>query len=175
MQRVVSPLIAFALALTIAASGTAGTSGDLHAEGGFADAKLGEPIESFVGLELIGRDPTSRTETYIRRSDDLQVGGAEVEGITYSFYAGRLYFISVQMTGRRNAESVLAALERAFGSAIVTGSRPNERIWPGGKVFVLYDLDPKTQRGMAAMTSTPIHARMRTDRGAVPAPIVPGR
>jgi hypothetical protein len=175
MQRVASPLIALALVLSFATSGAAGTSGALHAEGGFADAKLGDPIESFDGLELIGRDAAARTETYIRRSDDLRVGGGEVDGITYSFYAGRLYFISVQMTGRGNSESVLAALERTFGSGIETGTRPNERIWPGGSFFVLYDLDPKTQRGMAAMTSTPIHARMRIDRGSAPGQVAPGR
>ena len=62
------------------------------------------------------------------------------------------------MSGERNAAGLLHALEQTFGDGIVTGTRPNERIWPGGEVFVLYDLDAETGRGMAAMTSTPIHA-----------------
>jgi hypothetical protein len=78
------------------------------------------------------------------------------------------------MTGRTNAESVLAALERTFGTGIETGTRPNERIWPGGKVFVLYDLDAETQRGVAAMTSSAIHARLRHARNARPARIDDG-
>ena len=166
MLRAVAPLLAFVLALALSAPGGAGALGDLHEEGGFVDAKLGDPIESFTGLDLIGKDEAAGTETYIRRSDTFQVGGAKVDGVTYSFYEGRLYFISVQMTGSQNSESVFAALERTFGPGIETGNRPNEHIWPGGKVFVVYDFDPETQRGMAAMTSASIQARMRLDRSA---------
>jgi hypothetical protein len=97
------------------------------------------------------------------------VGGAGIDSITYSFYQGRLYFISLRMTGKTNADAVLAALEAAFGSSSETGMHPNERIWPGGSHFVLYDFDRTTNRGMAAMTSTPIHAQMRQERTAVPA------
>jgi len=170
MLRAAAPLLAFAVALALSEPVGAGALGDLYKEGGFVDAKLGDPIESFTGLTLIGKDEAARTETYIRRSDYFQVGGAKVDGVTYSFYEGRLYFISVQMTGRQNAEAVLAALERTFGPGVETGNRPNEHIWPREKVFVLYDLDPETNRGMAAMTSTSIQARMRLDRGAPPSP-----
>jgi len=141
-----------------------------NCSGGFVDAQLGDPIESFTGLTLIGTDETARTKTYIRRSDDFRVGGVAVDGVTYSFYEGRLYFISVQMTGRQDAESVFAALEQTFGPGIETGTRPHEHIWPGGNVFVLYDFDPETNRGLAAMTSAPIQARIRLDRARLGRP-----
>jgi hypothetical protein len=166
MLRVAAPLLACALVLGLSTPVGAGALGELCKDGGFVDAKLGDPIESFTGLRLIGKDEAAGTETYIRHSDYFQVGGAKVDGVTYSFYEGRLYFISIQMTGRKNSESVLAALEQTFGPGVETGNRPNEHIWPGEKVFVLYDLDPETDRGMAAMTSTPIQARMRLDRGS---------
>ena len=149
----------------------AGSLGDLSEDGGFVDARLGDPIESFVGLERIGGDPEARTETYIRNSDTFTVGGAKVDSVTYSFYAGRLYFISIRMSGREDAEAVLTALRATFGDGIETGSRPNERVWTGGKVFVVYDLDAETERGMAAMTSASIHSQMRMDRSATPARI----
>ena len=174
MLRAAAPLLAFALALVLSSPGAAGTLGELHAEGGLVDAKLGDSIESFTGLTLIGEDEAARTETYIRRSDTFRVGGARVDGVTYSFYEGRLYFISVRMTGRKNSESVFAALEQTFGPGIETGNRPNERVWPGAKVFVLYDFDPETHRGMAAMTSVPIQARMRLDRRTPSTPIDDG-
>jgi len=139
----------------------------LHRDGGFVDARLGDSIESVSGLSLIGTDAAAGTATYIRRSDDLRVGRVEVDEVTYSFYQGRLYFVSIQMTGKANARGVLGALEQTFGAGIATGAHPNEQIWPGGSVFVLYDFDPKTGRGLAAMTSTPIHAQMRLDRSAV--------
>jgi hypothetical protein len=170
MLHAVAPLLAFALAFTVSAPGAAGTLGELHEDGGFVDAQLGDPIESFIGLKLIGADEAARTQTYIRRSDDFRVGGVEVDGVTYSFYEDRLYFISVQMTGRQNAEAVFAALERTFGTGIETGIRPNEHIWPGGKVFVLYDLDPETHRGLAVMTSAPVQAHMPPDRSTPLAP-----
>jgi hypothetical protein len=171
LRHAVFALLVSALTLAVAASSGAGGLGELHADGGFVDAKLGDPIESFVGLQLIGTDEAARTATYVRRSDTFRVGGAKVDEVTYSFYEGSLYFISVRMSGRENAEAVLATIERTFGPSIETGTQPNERIWAGGQVFILYDLDPKTQRGMAAMTSAPIHARMRMDRSAAPARI----
>ena len=160
---------AFGILLLATGPAAAGTLGAIHPGGGFEDAKLGDPIESFTGLELIGRDPEAGTETYVRRSDVLRIGGAGIDGVTYSFYGGRLYFISLRMTGKANAAAVLAALEAAFGPSSETGMHPNERIWPGGSRFVLYDFDRTTNRGMAAMTSTPIHARMHLDRSTPPA------
>jgi len=174
MIRVTLTLIVTVLGLIPTGPVAAGTPGDLHRDGGFEDARLGEPIGSFSGLELIGRDPVARTETYIRRSDDLRVGAAGVDGVTYSFYQGRLYFISLSMSGRSNSEAVLAAFERVYGESIATGTHPNERIWPGGSHFVLYDFDPATGRGVAALTSTPIHAQMRLDRSAPPGPTEDG-
>jgi hypothetical protein len=170
MLRAAVPLLAFALALALSAPGGAGTLGELHEDGGLVDAKLGDSIESFTGLTLIGEDEAAGTETYVRRSDTFRVGGAKIDGVTYSFYEGRLYFVSVQMTGRKNSESVFAALEQTFGPGLKTGNRPNEHVWPGGKVFVLYDFDPETHRGMAAMTSASIQARMRLDRNTSLAP-----
>lgn len=164
----VTVLLVLVFAVTLASAVGADTPGELHEQGGFVGARLGDSLESFEGLELIGRDEAARTETYIRRSDDLRVGGVEVDGITYSFYEGRLYFISVQMSGREQSRAVLGALERTYGDAISTGTRPNEQIWPGGEVFVLYDVDSETGRGLAAMTSAPIHAQMRQDRSRGP-------
>jgi len=159
-------MLAALASLLLAAPAAADPLGALLEQGGFESARLGDPIESFAGFELLGSDRQAKTATYRRRADELRIGGAVVDGITYSFYDGRLYFISVRMTGERNAEAVLRALEAAYGEGIATGSHPNEHIWPGGDVFVVYDLDAKSGRGMAAMTSSPIHARMRLDRVA---------
>ena len=164
-------LLANALLLLFVAPVAAGTLGDLAEDGGFVDARLGDPVESVIGLQRIGFDPEARTETYIRNSDTFTVGSNRVDSVTYSFYDGRLYFISIQMTGRENAESVLSELKSTYGDGIETGNRPNERIWTSGNVFVVYDLDPETGRGMTAMTSAPIHAQMRMERNAVPARI----
>ena len=168
MSRTQTCLLTVALSLTIVAPASAGTLGDLVERGGFIDAKLGDPIESFAGLERIGTDPEAGTETYVRHSDVFIVGGTQVDSVSYSFYEGRLYFISIRMTGLENAQAVLAALTETFGASIQTGNRPNERVWTGADVFVLYDLDEESHRGLAAMTSAPIHARMRTDRTNLP-------
>jgi hypothetical protein len=169
MLRSMASLLASFLLLVAPAS--AGSLGKLVASGGFVDARLGDPIESFAGLERIGVDAEARTETYVRNSDAFSVGGVRVDSVTYSFYEGRLYFISIRMSGRDHAEGVLAALKATFGDSIETGNRPNEHVWTGGNVFVLYDLDSETGRGMAAMTSSSIHAQMRLDRGSAAASI----
>ena len=101
-------------------------------------------------------------------SANLQYGEGEP---FFSPNGNRLYFISIRMSGRENAEGVLAALRSTFGDSIETGNRPNEHVWTGGNVFVLYDLDSMTGRGMAAMTSSAIHAQMRLDRSSAAASI----
>jgi hypothetical protein len=164
-------LLFTALLMLFSAPVGAGTLGDLAEEGGFVDARLGDPVESFYGLERIGVDSEARTETYIRNSDTFTVGSSRVDSVTYSFYNGRLYFISIQTTGRQNAEAVLAELKSTYGDGIETGNRPNERVWMSGNVFVVYDLDTQTGRGMTAMTSSPIHAQMRMERNATPVKI----
>jgi hypothetical protein len=160
------PALAALVSALIALPAVADELGALLEQGGFESARLGDPIEAFDGLELLGQNPEAGTATYRRRGDELRIGGAAIDGVTYSFYDGRLYFISVQMTGEKNAAAIRRALEAAYGDGIATGAHPNEHIWPGSGVFVLYDLDAKTNRGMAAMTSSPIHARMRLDRTA---------
>jgi hypothetical protein len=167
MRHSVAVLFAALLAFGGAPAVRAGGLGALHRDGGFVDAPLGARLESVAGLTPIGSDAREGTETYVRRSDALRVGGVDVDRVTYSFYRGRLYFVSIQMSGPKNARGVRAALEATFGEGIATGAHPNERIWPGGSVFVLYDFDPQTGRGLAAMTSTPIHAQMRLERSAV--------
>jgi len=171
MPRSIVLLLSNVLLLAFIAPATAGSLGELVASGGFVDAKLGDPIESFAGLERIGVDAEAGTETYVRNSDVFTVGGVRVDSVTYSFYEGRLYFISIRMSGRENAEGVLTALRATFGDSIETGNRPNEHVWTGGNVFVLYDLDAMTDRGMAAMTSSAIHAQMRLDRSSAAASI----
>jgi hypothetical protein len=170
MQRAVAPLFAVLLAFAAVAPVGAEPLAALHERGGFLGARLGSSIDSFEGLELIGADAATRTRTYIRRSDNLGAIGGKVDTVTYSFYDGRLYFISVQMTGSENAEAVRTALEQIYGVGMASGNHPNEMIWPGGEVFVLFDIDAKTGRGLAAMTSTLIHARMHTDRIAATDP-----
>jgi len=164
-------LLSVALLLLFVAPASAGTLGNLAVEGGFVDARLGDPVESFAGLQRIGADPEARTETYIRHSDTFTVGSSRVDSVTYSFYDGRLYFISIQTAGRENAEAVLAELQSTYGEGIETGNGPNEHVWTSGNVFVVYDLDEKTGRGMTAMTSAPIHAQMRMERNSTPARI----
>lgn len=168
MLRCACLLSSFLFLLFVAPVG-AGTLGKLAEDGGFVDARLGDPVESFIGLERIGVDSEARTETYIRNSDSFTVGSNRVDSVTYSFYEGRLYFIAIQMTGRENAEAVLAELTSTYGESIETGNHPNEHVWTSANVFVVFDLDEETGRGMAAMTSAPIHAQMRMERSATPA------
>jgi len=167
MHRGIASLWVALLVLGLSGSSSAGGLAPLHPDGGFVDAPLGAPLASIAGLHRIGRDANAGTETYIRHSDDLRVGGVDADAVTYSFYDGRLYFVSIQITGADDARAVLSALEQTFGDGIATGVHPNEQIWPGGGVFVLYDFDPNSGRGIAAMTSVPIHAQMRLDRNAI--------
>lgn len=159
------------LALTLAllfATGAAADGGlaDLDAEDGFRDARFGSAFESFSGLALLTDDGARRTTLYLRPGDDLRFGGATLDGVTYGFYAGRLYFVTLFSSGARNARETLAELERAYGPGTRVPGNALEYSWHGSRVLLHYRLDPATSMGMVTLTGLEMDARVEADLAA---------
>ena len=102
-------MLVFASVLLLAASALAGDLEALDSDNGFAGASLGEPVEAFEGLELISERGARGTSLYASTGEIPRLGDARLDDVTYGFYRGRLYFLALFTSGRRNAEAALAA------------------------------------------------------------------
>lgn len=158
-----------------AGSAAAGDLEALDAENGFRDARFGAPVESFDDLELISENGARGTRVYVRRDDALSLGDAALDGITYGFHQGRLYFVALLSSGRRNARAVLAELERAYGPGERLDGEAREFLWQGRQVSLHFREDPTTAMGMVGITSLVIDAELKAERASLPARIAPQR
>jgi hypothetical protein len=160
--------LVLSVALGVAVCGVAAAGGTdlLDAEGGFRDARFGATFESFAGLQLLTDSGAYGSTLYTRPAEDLRFGDASLDGVTYGFYAGRLYFVTLFTSGERNGRAALAELERAYGPGARSAGDAAEYVWRGQQVLLHYRLDPVTSMGMVAATSLPMDARVLSDRAA---------
>ena len=104
------------------------TAAMAESAGGFRDIPWGSSLAelSAKGLEKIPvpKGVTSPTESFRRKSDELKIGEAAVEGISYNFLNGRLYSVTIDFSGYDNMLRVMAYCEKHFGKN--TGSMVKE-------------------------------------------------
>lgn len=156
-------VLALMILFGVASVASGGDLGALDATNGFRDARFGAPLRAFDGLELVSEDGARGTRLYLRPADDLGFGSARLDGVTYGFYAGKLYFVTLFTSGRRNGRSALAELERRFGAGERVLGEPDEYVWRGRRVLLHYRRDPVTSLGMVALTSRPMNSRVERD------------
>ena len=164
------PLAAWVLVLMLVAGAARAAGVDaLDAENGFRGARFGERLEQIAGLELLSERGAEGTRIYVRPSEPLVYGGARLDGVTYGFHEGELYFVALLTSGRANADALLAALVDAYGTGTPVPGSDAEFLWQGAKVRLHFRRDPATGMGMVGLTSLPIDARVRAERVSLPA------
>lgn len=159
--------LALLLAFLTGVAGIAG-AGDLaalDAQDGFRDARFGAAPESFEGLELLTDRGARGSSLYVRPGDELRLGEATLDGVTYGFHAGRLYFVALFTSGERNARATLAELERVYGPGVRAAGEAVEYVWRGGRVLLHYRVDPVTSMGMVSLTSLRVDAPAASELG----------
>jgi len=162
-----------ALWLTAITPALAGSIDALDAEDGFRDSQFGARVESFEGLELLSASGARGMEVYVRPADVLELGDATLDGVTYGFYRGELYFVALFASGSRNARAALAQLEKVYGSGTKVNEDASEYVWRGRKVMLHFRADPVTGMSMIGLTSLPIDARVQAAQAVMPAAIAP--
>ena len=167
--------IAVAFLLAAAAPAVAGGVGDLDDANGFRDARFGARVETLGGLELLSEHGAHGTQVYLRPSDELRLGDAVLDGVTYGFYQEELYFVAIFTSGRKNARATLAQLQKAYGPGTRVAGDAAEYVWRGKKVTLHFREDPVTAMGMVGLTSLKLDARVKADRSSVPAQVAPGQ
>jgi hypothetical protein len=129
---------------TARAGSVAGSVADLDADDGLPDARIGEPMTSFTGLQKT--EDVGRWLTFVRPGDKLEFLGVKLKGITYNFFKERLYSIDLELSGKHNVDSMLKALERHYGKAhsletrtyAHTNAQMEVREWTGVKMYCDY-------------------------------------
>lgn len=157
--------------LLLAGPASAGDLAALDADNGFAGASLGEPVESFEGLELISERAARGTRLYTGTGEMPRLGQARLDDVTYGFYRGRLFFLALFTSGRSNAEAALAALEEYYGPGTPVPGEAAEYVWQGDRVTLHYREDPVTRMGMVGFTDRTVRLAPSapSDAGSLPA------
>ncbi len=101
--------------------------------------------------------------------DDLSFGQASLDGVTYGFYAGRLYFVTLFTSGEGNARAVLAEIRERYGPGARVPGDAEEFVWRGRRVSLHFRQDPMTAMSMVVITSLEMNAQVEAARVTRPA------
>jgi len=85
---------------------------------GFSEYKWGTPVEE-IGDALIpeGSDERRNIEWFTKKDDSLNIGGADLQSITYVFDAGRFVAVSIIAQGLSNYRALRKELEERLGKS----------------------------------------------------------
>lgn len=158
--------IAAALLLVTAAAVAADGPELLDRQDGFRDARFGARIETFADMQPLGHGAALGTTFYVRPGDDLRFGGARLDGVSYGFFEGELYFVALFSSGKRNNDAVLAALRESYGPGHELEGDAPEVVWAGDRVVLHFRVDPATAMGMVGLTSLPVDRRAKAAAAA---------
>lgn len=99
-------------------------------------------------------------EFYMRKNDEMVIGGAKLEKIEYSFWQNQFYGVRILFSGYTNYSSLKGALIERFGS----GHKPNRYIeefywfdFAEGNISIRYNDVQKT--GVMRMSSKELAAK----------------
>jgi hypothetical protein len=134
----------------------------LDYKNGFRDLTFGDPPKA--GMVL--REDSGDSKCYLRPSDDLSIGGAELSEIVYGFYKNRLHAVRMITRGYSNSRALLDVLRQAYGPP----RRPNQFMenyrWRGSMVTVTYDENSITREADIWLFSEPLIAEQEADKKA---------
>ncbi len=149
-----------------------GSLKDLDKKNGFRDVALTQRCDQIEGLkgntgavktavkEGLGSDdkaaPYLGLLHYVRPSDDLVIGRAELLNIGYTCYAEQLMAVSLLAYGEVNTAPLLAALVEAFGDATLTDADNKRWVWDGKKVVLTLQEDLHTHLVTVVYASRPM-------------------
>lgn len=106
------------LVLTLLATVTPSLAGE---GGGFRDLRWGTDL-AMLKDQGFSRIPefkgiTSPVESFKKKDDQLKIGAAIVDAITYNFLKGRLYSVAIDFNGYDNLQQIMDYCEKQFGKS----------------------------------------------------------
>jgi hypothetical protein len=82
---------------------------------GFRGVKWGTKIEDLTGFRKIHPDEISDFGSYVRENEPMNIGGAQLESVVYTFLDGELCGVFLTTKGKGNSDALKEALTARFG------------------------------------------------------------
>ena len=153
----------------------AGSVEDLDRDNGLPDAKLGAPLKSFKGLQLV--EDTGRWLTYRVPGDNLKYLGNDVTSIKLNFFKEQLYSIDINFESKATTKRLLKLFEQSYGTKHSFETRKlleattelETREWTGTRVYLVFKKAGDNRGGVAIFVNRPLWdqlAQPREERAA---------
>lgn len=120
----------------VVASGCATTHPDIIPEKGFRDMSWGTPMAEIGGMTILERGG-GRWKCGIRDSEQLNIGGVDVESITYIFIDHAFAGIDVTFGGQAAFGHLIRKLEKTLGQPTVVNKNMKMVAWKQDATTVL--------------------------------------
>ncbi|MBC8084112.1 MAG: hypothetical protein H7Z21_12960 [Hymenobacter sp.] len=137
----------------------------LDAKNGFRDAVFGASVETLPGATPLGQGEGD-TQCYSRATDELKIGDAQLSDISYCYYKGRLYSVTLATAGAANSRALRDALEAAYGRTGQSDRYTLARDWSGRVVGLSYAENPISRDATATMYSKALSKQKAADAKA---------
>jgi hypothetical protein len=131
---------------------------------GFKDAIFEMSVTSFPDLVEISDSTTSGLgRAYARTGDDLKLGNAELESITYLFYKDKLSSIVIKTKGFANTKAMYDTFVQQYGRGYQSNRYIDEFTWWGKRTSMNIKKSSITSDGTLLMWSKPMYELQKKD------------
>lgn len=138
-----------------------GSLANLDARYGFRDLRFEQSIETCQGMVVVEDDGDLKFCT--RKDDSLELGGAKLRRIEYSFYKGKLASVNITAAGDADAATLLKSWEADYGPGRKSPRNITKYYWFGQKVLADYMTSP-TGPASFGMWSKPLQALQEAEK-----------
>ena len=133
----------------------------LDTKNGFRQFRFGEDVSQYPALKAKSNKEMGGMRYYTHTSENLKVGGADLQSIAYAFYKDKLAAIFIQTEDVTNT----LALRDVLCSQYTSGYRSNPYIehyfWFGKRVTMSYEQHPTTGAGMVMLLCNELRKRQK--------------
>ena len=150
------------IALLLTNTVLAGSLRDLDQRNGFRDLSLGSSCSDVADFSTEGT-PDRDLVSYVRNSDILQVGEAQLQSVVYSCYQDALSQVRIIVIGEDNQQTMMDALVEAYGEPSAIDEEANSRTWTGGRVLLETFTAPVSDTLVVCITSQELLAQRLQD------------
>jgi hypothetical protein len=116
----------------------AGSADYLDAKNGFRDLQFGTGVAP--DMKLAEKQDAEETKSYVRTSDELEIGPAKAREIRYVYFDNGLTSVIIETPDLENSQALLDVIWAAYGANV--NFRAPVQIWNGDNNVVHYNLEP---------------------------------
>jgi len=129
----------------------------------FRNLAWGTDISNLKDMQYVGTDQSyGGVKNYVRKGDELKIGGAQLESIIYGFWQGKFSSVTINVEGYVNFTALKDATIIKYG----VGDKPNQfmerYVWGAGTIStILIDYNEISKKGTLFMSSIEINKQQK--------------